>query len=94
MSIQMEFSTQNGTELEQKLSLMSKRLDEMHESLHKQRKKLFAEMCYLKKICGSLEIENKELKKEIQEVKGEKIEWVYGTGDSLFDVREHKEASG
>jgi len=94
MSIQMEFSTQNGTELEQKLALLNKRLDDMHESLHKQRKKLFAEMCYLKKLCGSLEIENRELQAKIREVADEKIEWEYGRGDCLFDVAEHRKTIG
>lgn len=73
---------------------MQKKLDEIHESMGKVRRKLFAEMGEVKRICLELKYENENLQSKLREVTNEKMEWVYSKGDRLFDVKERKEACG
>ena len=85
--IQLEFNIDEKSDVELKLGYMQKKLEEMHESMGKVRRKLFSEMTEIKK-------ENLRMKQIIEDLSNEKITWVYGEGDSLFNVSKHKEAIG
>lgn len=89
-AIQLELNLKNDPESEIKLDYMQKQLDEMRESMQKVRKKLFAEVGELRKICSSIQIENQELKKIMAEGKNERTQWAYTQGDYLFDVANYK----
>ena len=93
-AIQLEFNLDNETDSEAKLSYMQKQIDDMHESMGKVRRKLFAQVGEIQKEHYALKQENVELKKTLKEMKGEKTEWIYAQGDSLFDVREYQKACG
>lgn len=93
-NIQLEFNINNISESEMKLLIMQKQLDEMNESMGKVRRKLFSEMGEVKKVCHNLQIQNEELRLKLKELKNEKTEWIYKTGDNLFDVRECQTACG
>lgn len=88
MTIQLEFNLENETTENIKLASMQKQIDIMSESVGKVRKKMFAELGEVKKLLHTLKTENETLKKEIRELKGEKIEWLYPESDYLFAVKE------
>jgi regulator of replication initiation timing len=93
-NIQLEFNINNVSDNEMKLSIMQKQIDQMSESTGKVRRKLFSEIGEMKKLYNELKMENQELKMKLREINNEKTEWVYATGDYLFDVRERAEACG
>lgn len=95
-SIQLEFNLSNESDSEIRMGYIEKHLAEIQISMEKVRKRLFAEVGELKKICSSLQNENQELKKTIQGMKVEEAqtEWVYLQGDRLFDVPEYRKKCG
>lgn len=93
-AIQLELNIHAESQEDFKLSCMQKQIDEICVSMGKVRRKLFAEMGEVKKLCHSLERENKELKSLLEDLKNEKVKWVYAQEGYLFNVSEHKEAVG
>ena len=96
MEIQLEFNFENKTPEEMTLQMMQKQIDKMCLSVEKVRKKLFAELGEVKKLCVILQQENEELKSIVKEVRHGKTEWVYGKDRQeglLFDVRKYQEAA-
>jgi len=92
-AIQLEFNIGNNTESELKFMEMQKKIDAMHESMNKVRKKLFAKIGEVEKICFRLQEENMHLKTILGQ-KNETI-YTYEKEGCLFDVSECKEvASG
>jgi peptidoglycan hydrolase CwlO-like protein len=87
--IQLEFSYDDKTVLEQKLEFVQKQLTETKLSLDKTRKCLFAESRENKKECVRLSSEVNELKQMIMRLTNEKTHWIYGQEGALFDVKEH-----
>lgn len=88
-AIQLEFPLMND-ETDPKLAAMRQEMDAMRESMGKVRRRMFSELGEIKKTCSTLYIENEKNKEEIRRLKNEKTDWIYGQGDCLFDVREHK----
>ncbi|MFI5420119.1 MAG: hypothetical protein ACHQ1H_04050 [Nitrososphaerales archaeon] len=62
MEIQLEFNFDNKTPDELRLSLMQAQIDQMGDSMGKVRRKMFAELGEMKKVCAVLQQENDELK--------------------------------
>lgn len=91
--MQLELNIESKSEEELKSEIMQKQIDALSESLTKVRKKLFAEVGALKKLCGELHQANEILKTSIERVDPEKIQWVYGEGESLFQVVEAQEVA-
>jgi Tfp pilus assembly protein PilO len=81
-ALQLEFNFENKAEIEVELEYMRKQIAEMHESMGKVRRKMFAELGELKKLCSGL-------KDELADLKVENIEFTYGQEGSLFNVSEH-----
>lgn len=92
--IEYELNLDNASETDVKFSNMQKQIDGACESMNKVRKKLFAENGEMKKLYQKLTNEMEDLREQVRRLQSEKVEWVYGTGDCLFDVRESKQASG
>ena len=92
--MQLELNIESKSEEELKSEIMQKQIDALSESLTKVRKKLFAEVGALKKLCGELQQANEILKTSIERVDPEKIQWVYGEGESLFQVEAQEVAFG
>jgi hypothetical protein len=90
-AIQLQFNFEEKTEEELKFDLLQNQIDLMNTSMEKVRKKLFAEISILKKLCTSLSEENKELKSILSEEKDGKTLFTYGEKHSLFDVQKHQE---
>lgn len=91
---QLEFNLDEETEMQIQMGYLRTHIDQKCESMEKVRRKLFAEMGEVKKICLKLVNENEELKTMIREMKNEKTDWVYGEKDCLFNVREYKKTIG
>lgn len=93
-AIQLEFNLENRSEEEMHLYMMQKQIDEMCQSMNKVRKKLFAEVGEMKKLCDRLQKENMDLKDALKELKNEpqKTNWIYGQNGRFFDVSEPQEA--
>jgi hypothetical protein len=87
---QLEFNITNDPEAEFKLACMQKQIDDMSVSVGKVRRRMFAELSEVKKLVSLLQIENESLKQMMKADKNEKIEWVYGEGGCLFDIRDYK----
>lgn len=58
----------------------------MNDSMNKVRKKLFAQVGELQKICHTLETQNQELIQKLKDITGEKANWQYLQGESLFEI--------
>ncbi len=86
--VQLEFNLEDKTSEEMKLHLMQKQIDEMHDSMGKVRRRLFAEVGELKKLYVNLKVQNEYLQTLVRELRNERTEWVYGQNGCLFDVRE------
>jgi DNA repair exonuclease SbcCD ATPase subunit len=97
-AVQLEFNLDNKSSQEMQLYIMQKQIDQFCDSMGKVRKKLFAELTQMKKVCEELQKENENLKCLLKEIKNEsnikKMQWTYGQNDCLFDVREYKSATG
>jgi hypothetical protein len=65
---------------------MQKQIDAISASSGKVRRKLFAEIGALHKICVEMQRENVELKQMLNVLRDEKIEWNYIQNDKLFEV--------
>jgi len=85
MELQFNLNLDDKTEVEIKLDILQKQIDAIEESTGKVRRKLFAELGELKKICGSLQIENETLKSELLAVKNVKNDWQYLQSYTLVD---------
>jgi septal ring factor EnvC (AmiA/AmiB activator) len=85
-AIQLEFNLNNENETDIRISQIQNQVDNMNQSMDKVRKKLFAQMNELKKICADLKCENEDLKKLLGELKNEKTIWSYNQGECLFQV--------
>ncbi len=83
-AIQLEFNIDNKSPAEMEMQYMKQLLTEMNESMGKVRRKLFAEMSEMKRICLAVQKENECLKEMIQGNK--EIEWDYNKPGYLFDV--------
>lgn len=94
MEIQLEFNFENRTPEEMTLYTMQKQVDKICLSMEKVRKKLFAEMGEVKKVCALMKQENDDLKSKLQEFTNVKTEWTYGQDGCLFDARKHQEIAG
>lgn len=70
-----------------RLHQMQEQIDLMNQSMGKVRKRLFFELCEIKKRCDTLIHENQELKQQLQTLKDQKTEWIYGTSDYLFELK-------
>jgi archaellum component FlaC len=87
MPIQLEFNIDNKTPEEVRLSMMQKQIDESIETLGKVRRRLFAELGEMKKVCATLQKENQDLKEKLHNLTQDKIEWTYGQNHMLFDIK-------
>jgi len=93
-AIQLEFNLENRSPEEMQMYTMQKQVDQMCESMGKVRKKLFAELGEIKKICYNLKKENDDLKSILKDLKNERTDWIYGQNGCLVDVSELKAAVG
>jgi cell division septum initiation protein DivIVA len=84
--MQLEFSLEDKSDIEIKISHMQKELEAVRESADKVRKKLFSQMTEIHKLCLILQNENIDLKQKIGELKNEKTEFADGKRDCLFNV--------
>lgn len=82
-AIQLEFNLDDADEYDIRLSCMQRQIDAIGESMGKVRRKLFAELGEVKKVCFMLQQENESLKGML---KSEKVEWKYSVNDKLFEV--------
>lgn len=94
-AIQYELNMENQSEIDVKFSNIQKQVDAACASMDKVRRKLFAENGEMKKLHQKLIIEIDDLREQLRRLQDEnkKVEWVYGEGDSLFNVRESKQIS-
>lgn len=83
-AIQLEFNIDNKTPAEMEIQYMKQLLTEMNDSMGKVRRKLFADMGELKKICHDLKTENLALKTALEGSK--QIDWTYDKPEYLFDI--------
>jgi hypothetical protein len=95
---QLELNLQNLSESELKFVDMQKQITLMSESMHKVRKKLFAEVGSLKKMLSQVQIDNENLQIKLaraEEKMGTKngIVFDYSQKDSLFCIKEMQEAA-
>lgn len=77
----------DDTDTDNKLAGMQSQIDAIAVSSGKVRRRMFAELGELKKLCQLLAIENEMLKDMLREKKREKTEWLYG-GEDLFKIME------
>lgn len=89
-SIQLELNIDDKTPEEIQLYMMQKQIEQMHESMGKVRRRLFAELGEMKKLYLKLQTENVELKTFIKELNNETPEWVYGQNNCLFNLEENR----
>ncbi len=83
---QLEFNMDNKTPAEMEMHYMKKQLLDMTESMGKVRRKLFAELTELRKLCDEIQKENLSLKTIL--IGKHKIEWDYNKPEYLFDISE------
>jgi len=86
-AIQLEFNLEDRTSDEMKLYLMQKKMDEFCCSMDKVRRKLFAELGDVKRLCAEIQRENCKLKLILRRVSGERDEWIYLQGEYLFELK-------
>lgn len=84
-AIQLEFDIYKEED-DRRIFILQKQIDEVLESFGKVRRKLFAEVGELKKICSQLQLENIDLRSQVMEMRGDKFNWVYGVNEKLFDT--------
>jgi hypothetical protein len=77
--MQIEFNFDDDVE-----GRLQRQIDEINESARKVRKKLFAEIGQLKKLCTNLATQNFELKNKLNHITKEDDVWVYKEGCELF----------
>ena len=87
MSEQLEFVV-DELDIETKLSRMQHKIDAIDESMGKVRRRLFAQIGELQKLCLSIQQENQELRAILNT--SVRDEWSYCQGDNLFSI--HKTA--
>lgn len=92
--MEMELNLKNESGHDLQLNQMQQQIDALNQSMGKVRRRLFAEISDLKNICQILKIENEELKSRLRREKNEKLEWVYGDGESLFTLKEYQASVG
>lgn len=93
MNIQLELDLREVCLQDKKLQEMQTQIEFCIESFGKVRRKLFAEVSELKKICLDVKQENLLLKEKIRELTNKKKDWTYFQGDNLFYL-DHDEAIG
>lgn len=82
---QMKFSMYNPEDMASQLQAMQFQINEMHTSMHKVRRGIFARV-------GELRRESIEVRKEIEELKAllaheqHRDQWKYKTEESLFEL--------
>jgi L-lactate utilization protein LutB len=91
--IQLELNFQQKTAEEMTLCLMQKQINEMSESMGKVRRKMFAELGEVKKMYATLIKEHADLQSSISTMLNQKTEWLYQSGDSLFEISDKKQAA-
>lgn len=91
MEVQLEFNFDSKTAEEMTLQVMQKQIDLLCISTDKVRRRLFAELDTVKKLCANLQQENETLKSKLKGLNHDKVEWTYGQNGCLFDVRKHQE---
>ncbi len=94
MEVQLEFNFENKTPEEMTVYMMQKQVDKACISMEKVRKKLFAELGEVKKLCAIMKQDNEDLRSKLKEFTNVKTEWTYGQNGCLFDVRKHQEIAG
>jgi len=94
LDIQLEFNLEDKTPEELKIYYLEKQMHEMHESLGKMRRRMFAEIGELKKVFAKVLSENELLKSKVMELKNEREDWTYGQDGYLFNVRGAEENRG
>ena len=94
MEIQLEFNVENKSREELAADLVLKQFAELHNSMGKVRRKLFAELGEMKKHFAIIQMENEELKSMLKEFTHGKTQWTYAQNDCLFDVSKHQELAG
>jgi peptidyl-tRNA hydrolase len=78
--LQLEFNIENLSPLELKMQEMQKQIDSIEESAHKVRKKLFAKVGELEKLCAKMQ-------KELDEKKSQDaVVFNYNKTDCLFEI--------
>lgn len=85
--IQLELNLEDKTSDEMKIYLMQKKIDEFCDSMGKVRRKVFAELGDVKKICVEIQKENLALKETLRKMSGQTDEWVYLQNGWLFDLK-------
>lgn len=94
MEVQLEFNFDNKAPDEIRLSVMQTQLNQMNDSMGKVRRKLFADLGEMKKVCSALQQENHELKAMLRELKFGKDQWSYKQNGKLFELRDYHESVG
>lgn len=84
VAVQLEFSIQDENEADAKIQFLQKQIDTMSESMDKVRRKLFAQMGEIQKLCQTLKQENQELRLALLNKNSEEEIWEYGQGEHLF----------
>ncbi len=85
IEIQLEFNLDKLSASDLRMVEMQKQIDTMSESMHKVRKKLFAEVGDLKKMVLKLQTENDKLKAEND------VKFNYEKKDCLFSIEAMQE---
>lgn len=85
-AIQLELKLDDKTDLETKVRHMELQVAAMEESMGKVRRKLFAQMGEIQKLCVALYAENQHLKSIVTGKDSDKVEWIYGQNGCLFSV--------
>lgn len=72
--MQLELNFYDHSPEEQEFALLHREIKDMHESMGKVRRKIFAEVEEVKKICSRLEQEVEQLKSQLRAVQNENHE--------------------
>jgi hypothetical protein len=88
-AIQLEFNIADESEADAKIKFLQMQIDKMNESMDKVRRKLFAQMGEIQKLCHSLKQENQELKLALLNKNSEQEVWEYGQGEHLFLLKKN-----
>lgn len=99
INLQLEMNLDNLSNSDLKFVDMEKQISTMSESLHKVRKKLFAEIGQLKKTLQEVQLSNVEILQQLQEAneklgKKNEVKFDYEKKDCLFSITEAQEATG
>ncbi len=99
INLQLEMNLDNLSNSDLKFVDMQKEISTMSESLHKVRKKLFAEIGELKKTLTAVQLSNAEILTQLQEANEKlglrnEIKFDYEKKDCLFSIAEAQEATG